>query len=239
MSRQCLICASGAVITCEAAKGLALLLGLVDGAIQGARRAPVEDSHDALTNGLKETLPSYPSALRAAEYIGRFHFAGFECLCLRCGVCFKACRVATSSTTHNSCGSFTSKKPCGAEPDGAHMSTFEWNEIRQRLAALFFGYMTKLAVAGVQTVSVNFGAVLATRIPSLKLSGARAPKQLSRQEETAWRLTNNRHLYKAHNLAERFFHKLKQFRQIAPRYERLTRNYQSMLSLVSVVIWLT
>ena len=48
----------------------------------------------------------------------------------------------------------------------------------------------------------------------------------------------DRHLYKARNLVERFFQKLKQFRRIATRYERLARNYQSMLSLVSVVIWL-
>ena len=88
MRRQCLICESKAVITCEAAKGLALLLGLVDGAIQGARRAPVEGSHEALTIGLTEILPSYPSALRAAEDVGRFHFAGFDCLCLRCGARF-------------------------------------------------------------------------------------------------------------------------------------------------------
>ena len=48
----------------------------------------------------------------------------------------------------------------------------------------------------------------------------------------------DRHIYKARNLVERFFQKLKQYRRIATRYERLARNYQSMLSLVSVVIWL-
>jgi transposase len=37
---------------------------------------------------------------------------------------------------------------------------------------------------------------------------------------------------------ERFFLKLKQIRQIETRYERLARNYQAMLSLVSAVIWL-
>jgi len=88
MSRQCLICESKAVITCAAAKGLALLMGLVDGAIQGARRAPIKGSHDALNNGLTEILPSYLSALRVAEDVGRFHFAGFDCLCLRCGARF-------------------------------------------------------------------------------------------------------------------------------------------------------
>jgi transposase len=50
--------------------------------------------------------------------------------------------------------------------------------------------------------------------------------------------TLDRHLYKERNLVERFFQKLKQYRRIATRYERLARNYQSMLSLVSVVIWL-
>jgi transposase len=48
----------------------------------------------------------------------------------------------------------------------------------------------------------------------------------------------DRHLYKDRNLVERFFLKLKQFRRIATRYERLARNYQAMLSLVSAVIWL-
>ncbi|WP_407668743.1 IS5 family transposase [Oceanisphaera profunda] len=48
----------------------------------------------------------------------------------------------------------------------------------------------------------------------------------------------DRHVYKDRNLVERFFQKLKQFRRIATRYERLAKNYQSMLSLVSAVIWL-
>ncbi len=45
-------------------------------------------------------------------------------------------------------------------------------------------------------------------------------------------------LYKERNAVERFFQKLKNFRRIATRYERLARNYQAMLSLVSTVIWL-
>ena len=45
-------------------------------------------------------------------------------------------------------------------------------------------------------------------------------------------------LYKERNVVERFFQKLKNFRRIATRYERLARNYQAMLSLVSTVIWL-
>jgi len=45
-------------------------------------------------------------------------------------------------------------------------------------------------------------------------------------------------LYKERNWVERFFQKLKHFRRIATRYERLARNYLAMLSLVSTVIWL-
>jgi len=45
-------------------------------------------------------------------------------------------------------------------------------------------------------------------------------------------------LYKERNLVERLFQKLKHFRRIATRYERLARNYQAMLHLVATVIWL-
>ena len=73
-------------------------------------------------------------------------------------------------------------------------------------------------------------------IEAIRRSGAEAviPSRRNRLQPRPL----DRHLYKARNLVERFFQKLKQFRRIATRYERLARNYQSMLSLVSVVIWL-
>ena len=46
-------------------------------------------------------------------------------------------------------------------------------------------------------------------------------------------------LYKDRNLVERLFQKLKNYRRIATRYERLARNYKAMLVLVASVIWLT
>ena len=45
-------------------------------------------------------------------------------------------------------------------------------------------------------------------------------------------------LYKERNFVERLFQKLKHYRRIATRYERLARNYMAMLSLVATVIWL-
>lgn len=46
------------------------------------------------------------------------------------------------------------------------------------------------------------------------------------------------HLYKDRNLVERFFACLKQFRRIATRYEKLSRNFMSMLNLACAFIWL-
>lgn len=67
MNRQCLICESRAVMTRDAARGLALVVGLNDGAIQGARNAPGECTHDMLMSGLAAITLAYPAARDAAE----------------------------------------------------------------------------------------------------------------------------------------------------------------------------
>ena len=41
-----------------------------------------------------------------------------------------------------------------------------------------------------------------------------------------------------HNRVERFFNKLKQFRRIATRYEKLAANYLAMIKITTVRIWL-
>jgi transposase len=45
-------------------------------------------------------------------------------------------------------------------------------------------------------------------------------------------------LYKERHLIECFFSKLKQFRRIATRYEKMARNYAAMVHLAATVIWL-
>ncbi|KSE91522.1 hypothetical protein AO934_27025 [Pseudomonas aeruginosa] len=90
MNRQCLICESRAVMTRDAARGLALAVGLIDGAVQGARSAPGKCGHGMLMSGLAAITPAYPAARDAAEDVARYHFAGFDCLCLRCGALFDA-----------------------------------------------------------------------------------------------------------------------------------------------------
>ncbi len=48
----------------------------------------------------------------------------------------------------------------------------------------------------------------------------------------------SRALYKERNLIERFFNKIKQFRRIATRYEKLGANFLAMAKLAAIRVWL-
>ena len=60
------------------------------------------------------------------------------------------------------------------------------------------------------------------------------PPRKNRIEERDYDQT----IYKERHFVERLFQKLKHYRSIATRYERLARNYMAMLSLVATIIWL-
>ncbi len=45
-------------------------------------------------------------------------------------------------------------------------------------------------------------------------------------------------LYKERNLVERFFGKLKQFRHVATRYDKLMRNFHGFVIIAAILIWL-
>ena len=45
-------------------------------------------------------------------------------------------------------------------------------------------------------------------------------------------------LYRERNLIERFFNKLKHFRRIATRYDKLADNFLAMVKLASIRLWL-
>ena len=60
------------------------------------------------------------------------------------------------------------------------------------------------------------------------------PPKANRVEQREY----DRHVYKDRNLVERFFCRIKQFRRIATRYEKLARNFFGMLSLACAYIWL-
>jgi putative transposase len=45
-------------------------------------------------------------------------------------------------------------------------------------------------------------------------------------------------LYKERNIIERFFSKLKQFRRVATRYDKLLANFMGFVKLAAIAIWL-
>ena len=46
------------------------------------------------------------------------------------------------------------------------------------------------------------------------------------------------HLYKERNRIERFFNRLKQFRRVATRYDKLLANFMGFVKLAAIAIWL-
>ena len=48
----------------------------------------------------------------------------------------------------------------------------------------------------------------------------------------------DKHVYKSRNLVERFFARLKQFRRIATRYDKLDRRFEAFISIAAALIWL-
>jgi transposase len=46
------------------------------------------------------------------------------------------------------------------------------------------------------------------------------------------------HLYRARNLVERFFNKIKQCRRVATRSDKLAANYLALIQLESTRLWL-
>jgi len=48
----------------------------------------------------------------------------------------------------------------------------------------------------------------------------------------------NREIYRQRHLVERAINRIKQFRRIATRYEKLAENYTAMLTIALILLWL-
>src|SRR5215831_10776570 len=53
-----------------------------------------------------------------------------------------------------------------------------------------------------------------------------------------WKPCFSKRLYRERNLIERFFSKLKHFRRVATRYDKLATNFLAMVQLASIRLWL-
>jgi transposase len=89
----------------------------------------------------------------------------------------------------------------------------------------------------------GIGAVLADKaydaqavLEVVEQCGAQAviPPKISRLIQRSY----DRYLYRARADIECFFQRLKQFRRLATRYEKLAQHFQAFLALATTVIWL-
>jgi transposase len=63
---------------------------------------------------------------------------------------------------------------------------------------------------------------------------ANIPPKSNRTES----LSFSPYLYRARNLVERFFNKIKHCRRVATRYDKLAANYLAFIQLASIRLWL-
>lgn len=77
----------------------------------------------------------------------------------------------------------------------------------------------------------------ARAMPAIAATGA-TPVVPRRSTTASWRKFDA-FLYKDWNAMERFFSKLKHFRRIATRYDKLARNYLGFTNLVCALKWCT
>ena len=71
------------------------------------------------------------------------------------------------------------------------------------------------------------------------ITAAGAIPVVPRRSTTASRRPFDALIYQQRNLIERFFNKIKHFRRIATRYDKLARNYKSFLFIVATLKWLS
>lgn len=68
----------------------------------------------------------------------------------------------------------------------------------------------------------------------IELMGAKAviPPRANRREKIRW----SKAIYRHRNLVERFFCRIKHYRRIATRYEKLVERFASFISLVGAIV---
>src|ERR1051325_4208766 len=95
--------------------------------------------------------------------------------------------------------------------------------------ALIEGYSTQALIADKGYDSIDL-------IEAVTALGIRAviPPRSNRKQQRDY----DKHLYKERHLVECFINKIKQYRRVFSRFEKLSKNYLGFLSFVSALIWL-
>ncbi|BAV50214.1 transposase [Mesorhizobium loti] len=77
----------------------------------------------------------------------------------------------------------------------------------------------------------------ADRIRAL-IQGQGATPNIPAKSNRKWKPCFSKRLYRERNLIERFFSKLRHFRRVSTRYEKLADNFLPMVQLASIRLWL-
>ncbi len=70
------------------------------------------------------------------------------------------------------------------------------------------------------------------------IEGQGAVPNIPPKANRKWKPCFSKTLYRERNQVERFFSKLKHFRRIATRYDKLAENFLAMVKLASMRLWL-
>lgn len=102
------------------------------------------------------------------------------------------------------------------------------------------GQIADIDCAHALVEDLRYGALIADRgydsntlVSTIEARGAQAviPPRSNRLHRRAY----NRQLYRHRNLIERFFNRIKQYRRIATRYDKLVRSYLAFVQLACVM----
>lgn len=115
-------------------------------------------------------------------------------------------------------------------PIGFRLTGAERSDITQGLALL---EQAPGAQAGIAAKGDVYNA-LVEHIETQQATEAIIPPQSNRKAPRDY----GRHRYKARNLVERFFIRLRQFRRVATRYEKLATHFAAMARGACIVLWL-
>ena len=112
-----------------------------------------------------------------------------------------------------------------------HLTGFEWRVIKPLLPNKPRG------VPRVDDRRVLNGPYDADRIRELIQEQGATPN-IPPKSNRRWKPCFSKRLYRERNLIEWFFSKLKHFRRVATRYDKLAANFLAMVQLASLRLWL-
>jgi transposase len=90
---------------------------------------------------------------------------------------------------------------------------------------------------GSRTIVLADKAYDAARIREL-IEQQGATPNIPPKNDRCWKPCFSKRLYRERNLIKRFFSKLKHFRRVATRYDKLAVNFLAMVQLASLRLWL-